>query len=128
HELIFPIIIIALVIALIKKMDIKPMVGLLILNILFSAIYASWYWEGTRILKDNFMIFNTFNFSRIHFLKPLIWYILFALALFIIWKTFKILGLFFLFFLLVSYIHCFSIPNKLSIQSLINQHSKNFIL
>lgn len=90
HELIFPIIIIALVIALIKKMDIKPMVGLLILNILFSAIYASWYWEGTRILKDNFMIFNTFNFSRIHFLKPLIWYILFALALFIIWKTFKI--------------------------------------
>src|SRR5690625_7265624 len=36
------------------------------------------------------MLFNTFNFSRIHFLKPLIWYMLFALALFLIWKTLRI--------------------------------------
>ncbi len=89
-ELIFPVVIIALVIALIKKMNIIPMLSLLVLNIAFTAVYALWYWEGSRILKDNLMIFNTFNFSRIHFLKPLIWYILFALALFIIWKSFRI--------------------------------------
>lgn len=32
------------------------------------------------------MIANTFNFARIHFLDPAIWYICFALALAIIWK------------------------------------------
>lgn len=90
NELIFPVVIIAVFIGFFKKSNIYPLLSLLLLNILFSAIYALWYWEGARILKDNFMIFNTFNFSRIHFLKPLIWYILFALALFLIWKTFRL--------------------------------------
>lgn len=90
NELIFPVVIVAIIITLFTKKHIIPMLSLLSLNVIFTAVYALWYWEGTRVLKDNFMIFNTFNFSRIHFLKPLIWYILFALALFIIWKTFKV--------------------------------------
>lgn len=90
NELIFPVVLVAIVIALVKKQKIIPIISFLILNVIFTAIYSLWYWEGTRFLKDNFMIFNTFNFSRIHFLKPLIWYILFALALFIIWKSFKL--------------------------------------
>src|SRR5690625_1551145 len=90
HKIIFPVVIVALLIGIFKKVNIKPILGLLTLNVLFSAIYALWYWEGTRVLKDNIMLFNTFNFSRIHFLKPLIWYMLFALALFLIWKTLRI--------------------------------------
>src|SRR5699024_11259921 len=70
-------------------MNIKPLLVLFILNILFSFFYALWYWEGMRVLKDNFMIFNTFNFSRIHSLRPILWYIMFAFSLWIIWKSFR---------------------------------------
>ncbi|MCP3031631.1 DUF6044 family protein [Halobacillus sp. A1] len=51
-----------------------------------SLWYAFWYWEGWRPLKDSIDILNTFNFARIHFFDPMIWYICFALALAIIAK------------------------------------------
>src|SRR5699024_12731005 len=69
HKIIFTVVIVALLIGIFKKVNIKPILGLLTLNVLFSAIYALWYWEGTRVLKDNIMLFNTFNISRIHFLQ-----------------------------------------------------------
>lgn len=87
--IILPVIIIALVIAIFRKVNVRLLVGLLVLNIICSVIYASWYWEGMRFLKDNFMLFNTFNFSRFQFLRPLLWYLSFALALHIIWKELK---------------------------------------
>ncbi|MFD2629870.1 DUF6044 family protein [Oceanobacillus kapialis] len=68
--------------------NIKPfwLLSLFSFNFLLSLWYAFWYWEGWRIVKDNVMVANTFNFSRIHFFDPAIWYICFALALAIIWK------------------------------------------
>lgn len=90
HEvIIFPVVIIALFIAIYRKMNVKLLLGLLAANILFSLIYAFWYWEGMRVLKDNFMLFNTFNFSRFQFLRPLLWYISFALGLMVLWKQLK---------------------------------------
>src|SRR5699024_4532847 len=64
--------------------------GLLVANILCSLIFAFWYWEGMRLLKDNIMLFNTFNFSRFQFLRPLLWYISFALALTVLWKQLRV--------------------------------------
>src|SRR5699024_3025586 len=87
--IILPVIIIALLIALFRKKNVRLLLGLLALNIVCSMIYASWYSEGMRLLKDHFMLFNTFNFSRIQFLRPLLWYISFALALHIIWKELR---------------------------------------
>jgi hypothetical protein len=87
--IIIPVIVIALLIACFRKSSVKLLLGLLGLNIVCSLIYASWYWEGTRLLKDNFMLFNTFNFSRFQFLRPLLWYLSFALALKIIWREIK---------------------------------------
>ncbi|MBP2256742.1 DUF6044 family protein [Virgibacillus alimentarius] len=84
--IIFPITIIALVIAVYRKMDYKLLLGLLIANTLFSLFYAFWYWEEMRFLKDSFSIFNTFNFSRIQFMRPVMWYLSFALALTVLWK------------------------------------------
>lgn len=90
HEtIIFPTVVIAVFIAVYFKKNIKLLISLLMLNILFSLIYAFWYWEGMRFLKDNFSLFNTFNFGRIHFLRPLLWYMMFAIALWIIWKSFR---------------------------------------
>src|SRR5699024_6918529 len=44
HKIIFPVVIVALLIGIFKKVNIKPILGLLTLNVLFSAIYALWYW------------------------------------------------------------------------------------
>lgn len=84
--IILPIIGIALVVAAFRRVNPKWLIAMLLANVLLSLWYAFWYWEGWRIVKDNFMIANTFNFSRIHFLDPMIWYIALALALWILWK------------------------------------------
>lgn len=85
-QIIYPIVGLALLVAGICKLKSKWLVWCLIANATLSLIYAFWYWEGMRVLKDNFMVANTFNFSRIHFFHPLFWYLCFALALAILWK------------------------------------------
>lgn len=80
-QIIYPVVGLALLVAAICKVKPKWLVWCLVANAALSLIYAFWYWEGLRVLKDNFMVANTFNFSRIHFLHPLFWYLCFALAL-----------------------------------------------
>src|SRR5699024_12788331 len=72
HKIIFRVVIVALLIGIFKKVNIKLILGLLTLNVLFLAIYALWYWDVTSVLKDNIMLFHTFNISLILFLQPLI--------------------------------------------------------
>lgn len=87
--IIFPTIVVAFFIAVYFKRNIKLLVSMFLLNVVFSLIYAFWYWEGMRFLKDNISLFNTFNFGRIHLLRPLLWYMMFAIALWILWKSFR---------------------------------------
>ncbi|HLR61999.1 MAG TPA: DUF6044 family protein [Lentibacillus sp.] len=84
--IILPVIGIAFVVAIFKRLRPMLLASLLLFNAALSLWYAFWYWEGWRIVKDNMMLANTFNFSRIHFLDPMIWYICFALALWLLWK------------------------------------------
>ena len=86
---ILPIIGVAILIALLRGMVPKLLLGLLLINVALSFWYALWYWQGMRVVKDNILFFNMFNMSRIHFFQPIIWYICFALALIIIWKYVK---------------------------------------
>lgn len=88
--IIFPVI--GFAFALAAYRNIKPywLLSLFCFNFLLSLWYAFWYWEGWRIVKDNVMVANTFNFARIHFFDPAIWYICFALALAIIWKHMRL--------------------------------------
>jgi hypothetical protein len=86
---IFPVIGVAFIIAAIRKLNVKLLLGLFFFNLAISVWYAFWYWEGWRVVKDNFSVANTFNFARIHFFDPAIWYVCFALALIILWKSFK---------------------------------------
>lgn len=91
HEtVILPVILISIIIALFKKRSIHFLIKLFLLNILFSIIYSFWYWEGLRIIKDHFSFFNEFNFGRFHLLRPFLWYMMFAIALSIIWKNVKL--------------------------------------
>ncbi|GAB3794504.1 DUF6044 family protein [Virgibacillus kimchii] len=86
---IVPVIGVAFIVAAIRKLNVKLLFGLFIFNFALSVWYAFWYWEGWRVVKDNFSIANTFNFARIHFFDPPIWYISFALALVILWMSFR---------------------------------------
>src|SRR5699024_6283480 len=43
-----------------------------------------------RLLKDYIMLFNTFNFSLFQFLRPLLCYISFALALTLLWNQLRV--------------------------------------
>lgn len=54
-------------------------------NILLSVWYAFWFYKGWQPLKERITFLNTFNFARFHFLRPMIIYLLFALALQILW-------------------------------------------
>ncbi|GAB3052963.1 DUF6044 family protein [Virgibacillus ainsalahensis] len=88
--IIIPVVLIALLVAVYSKVKPRLLLSLFLINLSLSFWYAFWYWEGWRIVKDNLMVANTFNFARIHFLDPAIWYICFALALAILWKHLKL--------------------------------------
>ncbi|WML41016.1 DUF6044 family protein [Neobacillus sp. OS1-2] len=62
----------------------KLFVFLFTLNILLSLWYAFWFYDGWLPLTEKFHFMNTFNFARYHFLRPLVIYSAFALALKII--------------------------------------------
>jgi hypothetical protein len=55
-----------------------------ILNFFLSLWYAFWFYEGWLPLTKIFHFMNTFNFARYHFLRPMVIYVDFALALMII--------------------------------------------
>ncbi len=59
---------------------------LFVFNFLLSVWYAFWFYKGWQPLKENISFLNTFNFARFHFLRPMIIYVLFAVALYILWK------------------------------------------
>jgi len=54
------------------------------LNIALSIWYAFWFYQGWIPLTKKFHFMNTFNFARYHFLRPMVIYAGFALALKII--------------------------------------------
>ncbi|WP_409271078.1 DUF6044 family protein [Neobacillus sp. SCS-31] len=62
----------------------KMFLQLLVLNIVLSVWYAFWFYRGWLPLTERFHFLDTFNFARFHFLRPLVIYTGFALALKII--------------------------------------------
>ncbi|WP_071393717.1 DUF6044 family protein [Bacillus tuaregi] len=67
----------------------KYFVFLFILNFVLSLWYAFWFYKGWQPLAERFHFMNTFNFARFHFLRPLVIYASFAIALKIIWQNKK---------------------------------------
>lgn len=61
------------------------------LNFALSLWYAFWFYEGWLPLTKVFHFMDTFNFARFHFLRPLIIYVSFGLALKLIWENWKLL-------------------------------------
>ncbi|WP_397260842.1 DUF6044 family protein [Peribacillus simplex] len=86
--IILPITAFALYIILIKKLwrQEKVFVFLFGLNFMLSAWYAFWFYKGWLPLTERFHTLDTFNFARFHFLRPMVIYLGFALAIKIIWE------------------------------------------
>lgn len=86
--IILPITAFALYIILFKKLwrQEKVFVFLFGLNFMLSAWYAFWFYKGWLPLTERFHTLDTFNFARFHFLRPMVIYLGFALALKIIWE------------------------------------------
>ncbi|MFJ7938516.1 DUF6044 family protein [Peribacillus sp. NPDC096622] len=86
--IILPITVFALYIILTKKLwrQEKVYVFLFGLNFMLSAWYAFWFYKGWLPLTERFHTLDTFNFARFHFLRPMVIYLGFALAIKIIWE------------------------------------------
>jgi hypothetical protein len=67
----------------------KRFLFLFVLNFVLSVWYAFWFYKGWQPLKEKVSLFNTFNFARFHFLRPLVIYVSFALALSILTRLSK---------------------------------------
>lgn len=80
---ILPVTFIALYFVYSKKLwkQEKLFVLLFGLNFLLSIWYAFWFYEGWLPLTKKFHFMDTFNFARYHFLRPMVIYAGFALAL-----------------------------------------------
>lgn len=85
---IFPITVIALYLVASKKLykSEKAFIFLMIFNFFLSLWYAFWFYKGWAPLTEKFSILDKFNFARYHFLRPMVLYVLFGLALKIIWQ------------------------------------------
>jgi len=68
----------------------KLYISLFSFNYLLSLWYAFWWYEGWVPLKEKSELLNTFNFSRFHFLSPIVIYVSFALACYLLWRLGKV--------------------------------------
>ncbi|MED3624539.1 DUF6044 family protein [Neobacillus thermocopriae] len=84
--IILPATLIAMYLVISKKLwkQEKIFIFLFGLNFILSLWYAFWFYEGWLPLTKKFHFMDTFNFARYHFLRPLVIYASFALALKII--------------------------------------------
>lgn len=73
--------------AYLKRLDSsKLFFTLLAVALLFSTVYGFQHWNGLIPIKEKVNILYTFNFSRFHWLHPMLWYVIFALSLSLISK------------------------------------------
>lgn len=64
----------------------KALLPIVMLNAALSVWYAFWFYTAWQPLKERVELLNEFNFARFHFLRPMLLYLGFALALSLFWR------------------------------------------
>ena len=82
-------IVVSSVIMLFKKVLDKIFILIIISIISFSFIYGFWQWSGFLQLKNYIPLLSAFNFSRFHWLHPLLWHLCFYISILYVSKYFK---------------------------------------
>ncbi|MFO6495762.1 MULTISPECIES: DUF6044 family protein [Bacillus] len=67
----------------------KLFIFLTILNYALSLWYAFWFNKLWAVPKEKISFLSAFNFARFHFLRPLVIYVSFAVACWILWRMGK---------------------------------------
>jgi hypothetical protein len=57
---------------------------LLGVQLFIASIYGIYFWNALIPLKEKFGFFSSFNFGRIHWISPPIWYVIFAFTLLLV--------------------------------------------
>jgi len=71
-----------------RKID-RVLISLLLLTFFISIWYGFYRWRGILEIKEKISLLNMFNLTRFHWLHPLLWYLIFFLALAFIIKSIK---------------------------------------
>lgn len=87
-----PFIIIAAVTAavygIVKKMErSRLLLVLLSLAVVNALVWGFKYWQGIAPLREKFQLLNAFNFARIYWFNPLLWYLIFGISLVMLEET-----------------------------------------
>jgi Protein of unknown function (DUF6044) len=72
-----------------KKLREDTFIAAIIVTALISIWFGFWNWRGWTPLKQHITLLNSFDLSRFQWLHPLLWYVVFALALKIIIEHLK---------------------------------------
>ncbi len=76
----------ALSIALYKKISITLLPLLVIATMWTSFLWGFKYWQHVLPLREKYQFINAFDLSRFYWFNPFLWYLIFALALWVIRK------------------------------------------
>lgn len=82
-------VLVALLTVFVKKLRENLLIIFLVITGTISLFYGFLAWEGLLPLKRQFMLLRTFQFTRFHWLHPLLWYTIFALSLQVIFDNIK---------------------------------------
>ncbi len=82
HRLfVIPATVLAIVLGIIKKIQTKRIVLLVMAALATSILWGFKYWEGFVTLRQSFRFLNAFDFARFYWLNPFLWFLIFGLAL-----------------------------------------------
>ncbi|MFW9869663.1 MAG: DUF6044 family protein, partial [Candidatus Thorarchaeota archaeon] len=77
-----------------ENFDTLKMLALLLgMSAIFSLWFGLWSYEFWTPMKEQFFILRTIQLSRVHWLHPLLWYLLFAISLNLISKSVNFRGI-----------------------------------
>lgn len=78
---------VGVVLGFIKKVKEVKLLYIVVGFTLFNAfLWGFKYWRGIHFLREKYQLLNTLNLARFYWLNPFLWYVGFALSLWIIWR------------------------------------------
>lgn len=79
---------VGVVLGFIKKVkEVKILLVLVLFTVFNAFLWGFKYWQGIHFLREKYQFFNTLNLARFYWLNPFLWYVVFGLSLWIIWRV-----------------------------------------
>lgn len=113
RDYILPAVIVALLLGFRDRKKWTSLIFLVVASLAISLFYGLWQWSTLSLLKEKYVLLRAFNFSRYHWLHPLIWYLAFGIALAILYKK-RLVKILVLILLIGQIITCFYNSDELT--------------